>query len=350
MQRVPDFERVRRTIRRREPDRVPLAELEISARVVEAWLGRSPAGAADEVRFWAAHGYDFYCPRTRYPIEDVIEFQTAADGDETDPGAGRQWAPEHSGVIRSRADLDALPWRESEAADLQAIPDAEKCLPDGMGIVVHVGGFFEFIWQLLGFETFAYALADDPELIEQLTARVGGILFRHFENTLAFETVAGVWLCDDIAYTEGLLVAPEYCRRHVFPWHRKIGRICRDKNLPLIYHSDGDLRPVLDDIVANGVDVLHPIEPKAMDIVALKQEYGNVLSFAGNVDLGYTLTRGTPAEVRAEVRRKIATLAPGGGYLCGSSNSIPEYVPLANFEAMCDAVAEYGRYPIRSGY
>ena len=142
------------------------------------------------------------------------------------------------------------------------------------------------------------------------------------------------------------MVAPEYLRQFVFPWHRRIGQICRDKGLPLFYHSDGDLRAVLPDIINNGVVLLHPVEPAAMDIAELKHEYGDVLAFAGNIDLGLTLTLGAPEDVKKEVRNKIRALAPGGGYMCGSSDSIPEYVPLRNFEAMCSAIAEYGRYPI----
>ena len=83
-----------------------------------------------------------------------------------------------------------------------------------------------------------------------------------------------------------------------------------------------------------------------MDINAVKREFGSRLSIIGNIDLGYTLTRGTPEEVRAEVRQRIHDLAPGGGYAVASSNSVPEYVPLANFTAMRQATFEYGRYPI----
>jgi uroporphyrinogen decarboxylase len=94
------------------------------------------------------------------------------------------------------------------------------------------------------------------------------------------------------------------------------------------------------------VDVLHPIEPKCMDIVAVKKEFGDRIALMGNVYLGYTLTRGTPAEVRAEVKFLIQNVAPGGGYLLSSANSITNYVPLENYQALLDATREYGRYPI----
>ena len=349
MEKKPDFERVIKTINHREPDRVPLAELQIDPPIMEKYLGRKLRGVQDEIRFWADHGYDFYNPKLIYPVEDILKFQShkgkyALD---TDEESERHWAPEHAGVITSLDDLRGVPWRESRDDDFRYIVEAAELLPDGMAIIAHVGGFFEFVWQLMGFEAFSYALADDTELIEALNEKVNGILFRHFENVISFDCVKAVWLCDDIAYTEGLMVSPDYYRRYVFPWHKKVGKVCRERGLPLIYHSDGDLRAVIKDIIDNGVNVLHPVEPKAMDIVELKKKYGDVLAFAGNIDLGYTLTRGTPEEVKAEVRERIKAIAPGGGYLCGSSNSIPEYVPLQNFEAMCEAVFEYGKYPIK---
>jgi len=84
-----------------------------------------------------------------------------------------------------------------------------------------------------------------------------------------------------------------------------------------------------------------------MDIVEVKRRYAGRLCVIGNIDLGYTLTRGTPAEVEAEVRERIRTLAPGGGYCVSSSNSVTEYVPLENYKAMLAATLRYGTYPIR---
>jgi uroporphyrinogen decarboxylase len=113
-----------------------------------------------------------------------------------------------------------------------------------------------------------------------------------------------------------------------------------------IFHSDGDLWPVLDDIISCGFDALHPIEPKAMDIVKVQAYAQGRLALVGNIDIDFPLGRGTPEDVRAQVRERIAALAPGGGYLLGSSNSIPDWVPVENYAAMLEAAFEYGRYPI----
>ena len=92
---------------------------------------------------------------------------------------------------------------------------------------------------------------------------------------------------------------------------------------------------------ALGMNAIHPIEPGAMDIFALKRDYGGRLTLCGNFDINI-LALGTPEATREEVRRKMAALAPGGGYVAASSTSIPSYVKPENFRAMVEAIQAYG--------
>jgi uroporphyrinogen decarboxylase len=135
-------------------------------------------------------------------------------------------------------------------------------------------------------------------------------------------------------------------RQHFFPWLKKIGELCQKHNLPFLYHTDGVLWDVFDDILDCHVNAIHPVEPKAMDIVEVKKKFAGRLCVIGNIDLAYTLTQGTPEETEAEVKEKIRLVGPGGGYCLGSSNSIPEYVKLENYVAMLEATKRYGKYPI----
>ena len=106
------------------------------------------------------------------------------------------------------------------------------------------------------------------------------------------------------------------------------------------------MRPILEDPIGCGFNALQPIEPRAMDIVELKRDYGGRLCLVGNTDLSFTLTLGTPEDVRAEVRERIRGVAPGGGYCVGSSNTVTNYVPLPNFRAMLETTFQYGAYSI----
>ena len=151
---------------------------------------------------------------------------------------------------------------------------------------------------------------------------------------------------DDIAHNLGLLIHPKYLRQYVFPWYKKIGDVCRDKGLGFVFHSDGDCTEAMDDFIDCGFHGFNPIQPNSMDIETVKQKWGKKLCLIGNLNLDSTLTLGTPEDVRAEVYERIRTIGPGGGYMVASSNSITDYVPLANMKALIDATFEFGKYPI----
>jgi len=139
------------------------------------------------------------------------------------------------------------------------------------------------------------------------------------------------------------VVSPRVYRRLVYPWYGRIVARCHADGIPVGLHSDGDLTRLLPDLVECGFDAIHPFEPPMNDIEAVKRQWGGRITVAGNVDLKNTLCAGTPADVEAEVRQKVAALAPGGGWLLGSSNSIPDFVPVENYRALLAASLAYGR-------
>jgi uroporphyrinogen decarboxylase len=215
-----------------------------------------------------------------------------------------------------------------------------------MKIISGVGGIFTRVWRIMGFDTFCYALVDQPALVAELFRRVGETQLAVFRRIVDMAEIGAMWYGDDLAYYSGTMVSPKVLRRHLFPYMEEMGAICRAKNLPFVLHSDGNLWAILPDLLACGLNALHPIEPKAMDSRELKASYGDRLCLLGNVEIGETLTLGTPADVKAEVRERIRTLAPGGGYAVGSSNTVAHYVQVENFRAMIRATRKYGGYPI----
>ena len=365
--RRPNFENLRRTfLRQGEPEYVPIVEFGVDQDVKSAFLGRPVLTLKDEVDFWIEAGYDFV--PLQAGIRGVIRpgmsvsekaapglqrpsVITELQGDYTlyrKEGRKIPWAAEHKGVITSMEEFERYPWPDPDAMDLTAFEEVKQYLPPGMKVIAYLGWVFTSVWTLMGMESFCYALTEQPELIRRMYDRVWDFQSRTLLRVLQYDVVGAVTHPDDLAYTEALLVSPRHLREYVFPWYRWNCTLVRERGLVNVFHSDGRLFPVLDDIAGCGFNVLHPIEPKAMDIVEVKRLVGDRLCLIGNIDLGYTLTRGTPREVEAEVRERIRTVGPGGGYCVGSSNSVPSYVPLENYNAMRQAAFQYGRYPLQT--
>ncbi|MCX7803736.1 MAG: nucleoside 2-deoxyribosyltransferase [Planctomycetota bacterium] len=349
---APDYRRLLKTVRHEEPDRVPLAELGVDPSIKARCLGRAVANVRDDVEFWWRAGYDYIPLRPAYEFPHTMPSTTTTGT--PGYGGGMEDAPAsvslaHPGVIGDFPDLDRYPWPEP-ATDAYYAPlrEAAACLPEGMGIISGVGGIFTRTWMLLGFEEFCLALSERPGLVVEIFDRVGTIQCAALRRVVACEKVVAVWYGDDLAYSGSTLVSPEVYRRYLFPWMERLASIAHDAGLPFFFHSDGKLWDVIPDLIALGVDALHPIEPKAMDINEVKVRYGERLALIGNIDMNL-MALGKPGDVRALVRRRIRDLAPGGGYAVGVNPGVAHYVRLENYHALRETTLTFGRYPIARG-
>lgn len=353
----PDFKRVAATLKREEPDRVPLGEFLIDPPVKEAFLGRHVGNSltraenydvAADVEFWYRAGYDYMHLAPNY-LGLFAGGWNVQEGEYSlydDAPVQKAWMEEHRSVIRTKDDVESYPWPDPDEVDLSDLVQAANLLPEGMKLTSGTWGIFETTRALLGFEGAAYALYDQPGLVESVLERMGDFLFRLFLRVLELPGLGALWFADDLSSVDTYFVNPNWYRRHLFPWMKRYNEAAAAKCLPVIYHCDGTMWDVLPDVVECGFAAIQPVEPKAMDIVEVKRQYGRHLCLIGNIDLGGSLTMGTPEQVKAEVHRRISELAQGGGYMVGSSNSITSYVPLENYKALIEAVFRWGWYPV----
>lgn len=337
----PDFGRLLKALRRQEPDRVPLCELLMDREAKAAFLGRPVTSVADDVEFWYRAGYDYI------GLAPDVAFDRG-QGEAIEGSPGRHWAVEGSGLILGWADLEQHPLPRAQDVDYSELDVVGKLLPDGMGVIGRWGDIFTEAWEMMGFTQFCYAMRENEEFVAHLMNGLGELSLAVCEALVQYGSVGALWYSDDIAYGTGLMVGPAFLRRHLFPWMKRFGDLAHAHGMPFIYHTDGVLWEVMDDLAACGVDALQPIEPKAMDIREVKRRYGDRFALIGNVELDL-LARGTPEQVRAEVRRLIREVGPGGGYCVGSSNTVAYYVKPENYRAMIDETLDSGRYPIAAG-
>ena len=337
LSREPDFSRVRKMLLLQgEPDAIPAVEIVVNDPIKEAFLGKRIQGVRDDIEFWEKAGYDYYSYVP--PYEEKLHLHTIRRD-------GRNWAVEGAGQIQTLQDFENHPWPSLNEVDFTSMEEAGRCLPDGMQIIARAGEIFVYSWQFMGFEKFCFATVENPELPERLMHQIGSFIYGICEREVEHRNVGALWYSDDIAYADALMISPAFLRKNLFGWLKKIGDLAKKCNIPLLYHTDGRLWNVMEDIIACGVNGLHPIEPKAMDSCEVKRRYGDRLCLVGNIDLDL-LVRMDPPFIRQMVRERILQLGPGGGYCAGSSNTIPDYVPLQNYIAMQEAIFEFGAYPL----
>jgi uroporphyrinogen decarboxylase len=334
-------ERVFAALRREEADRVPYCEIAIDpalAKKIMGW-GYVPGQASDrEVNHYTVEeakeisctlGLDNICHIIRSPV--YAETMTGKDG--------RLFYGE--GKIRTKADVSLMqlpdPYDDRLYEGAKQFIQAKEHY--SAWFVTRVG--LSPTYLSMGFENFSLALHDDRELVES-------VLDRYFDwaaavaervSQMGFDVFVST---DDMAFNTAPFFSPQMFHDIFLPRYKRIAKMI---TIPWIMHTDGNILPFLQDILSIGIAGLHPIEKGAMDIRQVKKEYGNKICLLGNVDLNI-LGMGTIGDVEAEVKYLIRNIAPGGGYMVSSGNSLADYLIPENVKAMARAVQEYGRYPI----
>lgn len=147
---------------------------------------------------------------------------------------------------------------------------------------------------------------------------------------------------DDVAWNKGLQFSPDIFRKFFKPRIKKFVDTFAKREVPVLFHSDGNYEAVMNDLIDVGIKCFANIEPQSMDIGDIKRKYGNRVCLMGNIDCTFTLPYGTPEDVRKEVRLCIDKASKGGGHIMSSSNSIHYYCKPENVLAMIDETKKYG--------
>ncbi|MEM1574204.1 MAG: uroporphyrinogen decarboxylase family protein [Candidatus Methanomethylicaceae archaeon] len=152
---------------------------------------------------------------------------------------------------------------------------------------------------------------------------------------------------DDYADNHGPMIPPKLFKEYILPNLKKLCDVVHSRGAYFIKHTDGNINPILDDIISSGIDGLHPLEKNAkMDIAFIKAKYGDKICVLGNIDpiLG---GQKDSSYVIKETLDLIKNVAPNGGYVMTTSNVITPDARIENFYAWLNTLKKYGRYPIK---
>jgi uroporphyrinogen decarboxylase len=350
-------ERVLTALNHEEPDRVPV-DLWFTSEIEELLAAQHGGARGPDLRVALGHdllitsspniGASYEIPGT--PEEYVCEW-----------GVGWRWVTNAEGgrytetVVHPLAgarDLGTYRMPDPLGAGNQAIYAEARDLVATYGRTHAIFGslyqtVFEAAWILRGMQALLSDMATNQdfahELFEQLT-RYSMIAGRE----LAGAGVDVIWLGDDFGTQHRMLLSPRMWREFIKERYARIIAALKSARpgIKVAYHCDGYIEPIIPDLIDIGLDALNPVQPLSMNPAELKKKFGRRLAYWGTVDVQRTFPFGSPEDVMEEVRTRIATVGPGGGFILCSAHRVQPGTPLSNIDAYYRAAEKYGRYPI----
>jgi hypothetical protein len=215
------------------------------------------------------------------------------------------------------------------------------------GSVIEVS---ECLTRLLGQMNTLTWIGEYPERFGKQILRLGEFYYRCARAQLdaAGELLDGMVIWGDVAYRKSLFFSPAYWRKYFKPTVKAMVDLCHSRGLPVIYHGCGNVSAILPDMIEMGVEGYNPLEAKAgLDVVALRRKFGHQLAFIGNSDMQIWETADREL-IRREVLHKL-NAAKGGGMVFQSDHSVTSAVSGQTYDYIVKLVRKYGKYPLTLG-
>ncbi len=362
--------RMQKTFSCEEPDRIPLFDL-FWSEFVQKW--RKEKGLGSDVDIYEYYDMDMYVvvPNTDPKIESYkliergsdyeiyksgfgctlkkadyspmpqfLEFSVnSADEYEAfvleDPHDERRWHEPSANVLGGAGNIELPSFHDQMQAVKGKFPT--------MGIVLEG---MEKSWRIRGTEGVLMDMVLEKDKfvkflkrLEEFEIQLG---LKQIEMGVDFMMIGG-----DVGYDKGMFFSPDMWRDIFKPYLYNLCKALKDAkpDIKLIYHGCGNALAIYEDLIECGLDSYHSLEVKAgIDVVELKKKYKNRLSYIGNIDVRDILT-GSKDGIRKDVLRKL-NAAKGGGYIPASDHSVPDNVPVENYECFVDLVRKHGTYPL----
>ncbi len=335
LRREPDFDQFLKALWRRDkPDHLPFYEHYASpgfiARRTGTDYGRSGGDHLSHwqtyVGFWLGMGFD--CVPMEVPLNCPLG--------ETEGGLSD--GSEARAVVRDMREYEAYPWPdESRPIEFSHFETVAKLLPDGAKIVGGVCmGPYEWVSQMMGVMGLAYALTDNPELVELMFERIGGLIASADRQLASMDAIGALRQGDDLGFKTSTFLSPDLLRKLVFPTYKKIAAIAHDQGKPFILHSCGNLGEVYEDLIEDcRIDAKHSFEDVIMPVGEFKRRYGDRITPLGGLDVD-VICRSSLDDIRYYTRKHVEECFADGHWALGTGNSLTDYMPVENYVAVLE--------------
>ena len=205
--------------------------------------------------------------------------------------------------------------------------------------------------QMRGYDQFFMDLAIDVPFAEALMDRILHTLKEMWSRYMdaVGEYVQIAYVTDDLGSQSSLLISPRMFRQLLKPRMKELHdhiKSCAD--VKLMFHTDGAVLPLVDDFLEMNVDILNPVQTSVSgleDTFALKESFGDRLSFHGAIDVQQMMPNATTAELEDEIARRIYDLGRDGGYILAPCHNIGHDIPPENIVTLFEKAREFGNNP-----
>ncbi len=220
----------------------------------------------------------------------------------------------------------------------------QACSDTRIGLYPIVRSVFDTTYLAIGLKDFMFKIYDDLKFIKYIM----DFALEHYYNISIeiiknFDNIPFVLIADDLAGANGLMINPEKFRELYIPRLLKILEPFNKKNIPIVFHCDGNLENVIPILIECGILGVHPVQPSCNNIYDLKKKYNGRFALFGNIET-VLLAGGPEQKIENDIKVHCDRLKEGGGYILGSSSSIFDGIPPENFISMINAVHKYGRF------
>jgi uroporphyrinogen decarboxylase len=200
---------------------------------------------------------------------------------------------------------------------------------------------FERSWLIWGYENVLTSFYFRQKEINYLLDGITEFQIEVSKKILKLNLVDGLHTGDDFGSQRSLIMSPDTWRKFFKKRYKRIWEIYKEKNLPVMHHSCGNIMEIIEDLIEIGLDVLTPIQPEAMDPELLFKKFGKKLSFLGGISTQHILPFGSPKEVKNEIINRIRVLGRNNGYIIAPSHEVTSDCKKENFEIMLETFAKY---------
>jgi uroporphyrinogen decarboxylase len=354
----PDKKRILAAFRRESVDRVPNMEILIEDQHIEKIL-RKYAGNSLSYGGDSAKGEVSEEMRPMYP-DDFIDLCNII-GQDAMIFDGGLWTPfkkqDENGKLvqvvdrsaKSRKDFESL-FLDSETQISNTVKyireykEAVKRRNSKIAIAPLYGCIFQTLYEfVVGMNDFMIMCYEDRDFIEDML-EISTEHYIKMTKAVVNEEVDFIFPADDVAFKTGLFIPPKLFKEI---WVLRMARIMKpavEAGVPILFHSDGKIDAIVEDLIEMGVNCLNPMDPYSVDYREYKKRYGDRLCLSGNVDIEFPLSKGIPDDIERDVKEHMDVLKPGYGYVATCSHSIVNYIPHKNFIAYINAIHKYAKY------